>query len=105
MLKIKKNDIVKVITGEDKGKKGKVLRVFPKKRRLVIEGINFIKRHTRPQGAQQTGGIQEKEAPISITNVMLVCPKCSQCTRIGVEFLADGMKVRYCKKCGEMIES
>ncbi len=104
MLKIRKNDIVEVIAGEDKGKTGKILKVFPKRRRVIVEGVNFVKRHTRPRRAGQPGGILEKEAPIDISNVMLVCPKCAQRTRVGIEFLADGRKVRYCRKCGEMIE-
>ena len=103
MLGLRKKDIVEVIAGEDKGKKGKILKVIGD--RVIVEGVNFVKRHTKPRQQGQQGGIQEKEAPIHISNVMYVCPKCSNKTRIGIEYLADGHKVRYCKKCKEMVES
>ena len=102
-FRIKRGDIVQVISGDDRGKRGKVLRVFPQEERAIVEGVNFVRRHTRPRRMGETGGIIEKEAPIHISNLMLVCPKCNQPTRVGMMLLEDGTKVRYCKKCGEII--
>ena len=102
MIGIKKKDKIKVISGKDKGKQGEVLKVFPKENRVIISKINFVKRHTRGT-QQQPGGIHEKEAPISLSNVALICPKCSQITRLKYDFLSDGKKIRVCRKCGEMI--
>ena len=101
---IKKNDKVMVIAGKEKGKTGKVLRVLPKKDRAVVEKINFIKRHMRPGAHSRQGGIVEKENPINISNLMVVCGKCTDHTRIGRRVLEDGSRVRYCKKCDEIIE-
>ncbi|RKZ30450.1 50S ribosomal protein L24, partial [bacterium] len=95
---------VKVIAGNYRGKTGKVLKVFPKDKRLIVEGVNFIKRHTRPKSQTDQGGIQEREAPIDVSNVMLICPKCGAPTRIGMYFTEDGSKVRICTKCREMID-
>ena len=103
-LHVKKNDMVKVIAGKDQGKSGKVMRVFPGKSRVVVEGLNIIKRHTRPNQLNPEGGIVEKEAPLSISNVMLVCGSCNQATRTGVRLLEDGSKTRYCKKCNESVD-
>ena len=103
-LHVKKNDMVKVIAGKDKGKTGKVLRVFPAKGRVAVEGINVVKRHTRPNQLNPEGGIIEKEAPLSISNVMLVCGSCNQATRTGIRVLEDGSKSRYCKKCNESVD-
>jgi large subunit ribosomal protein L24 len=103
MMKIVKNDIVKVVSGNHKGKVGRVLKVFPKSNRIIVEKVNLIKKHTKPRSDTQPGGILEKEAPIHISNVMLVCPKCSQVTRTGIGRLSDGSKVRMCKSCDEMI--
>ena len=102
---IRKGDVVEVIAGNDRGKRGKVLKVFPRDNRIIVERIRFIKRHTRPTQRDPQGGIQEREAPIHISNVMLVCPNCGEKTRIGHHFLEDGTKVRICKICDEMIES
>lgn len=102
-LRVRRDDIVQVIAGNDKGKQGKVLKVFPQKERIIVEGINFIKRHTRPSQKNPKGGIIEKEAPIHISNVMVVCPKCSSVTRVGMQVLEDGSRVRICKHCGEMM--
>lgn len=99
-MRIKKNDTVRVIAGEDKGKEGKVLKVFPDKHRIIVEKVNLIKRHTRPSKAVPQGGIIEKEAPINETNVMLVCPKTGKPTRIGMEVAADGSRTRTSKKSG-----
>jgi len=101
---VKKGDLVMVIKGKDAGKKGKVLRVIPKEGRVVVEGVNIVKKHTRPTPKMPQGGIIEKEAPMSSSKVMLFCTKCNRPTRIGKRFLADGKKVRYCKKCGEVID-
>lgn len=105
MNKIVKNDIVQIIAGNNRGKKGKVLKVLPKKGRVVVEGVNFIKRHTKanPQGQRQ-GGILEKEAPVTLENVLVICDKCNKPTRIGTKVLEDRRKVRICRKCGEVIE-
>ncbi len=100
--KLKKGDLVKVIAGKDKGKTGKIISFLPKKNRLIIEGVKIIKKHEK---ATQTskGGIIEKEAPIDISNVMLICPHCNKPTRISSKILDDGIKVRVCKKCKETI--
>lgn len=103
-LGIKKNDTILVITGKEKGKKGRVLSVSPLKDQLLIEKVNIIKRHMKPSRKYAQGGIIEKEAPLHISNVMLVCPKCSKPTRIGNSLLQDGRKVRMCKKCREVID-
>lgn len=101
--KIRKDDTVYVITGKDKGKTGKVLRVLPKKGRVIVENINFIYKHMRPSQQLQQGGVIQREGPIEITNLMLVCNKCSKPTRVGFTVLEDGRKVRVCKKCSEVI--
>ena len=102
---IRRNDHVQVITGKDRGKKGRVLRVIADKNRLVIEGVNFVKRHTRPNpGRGVKGGILEKEAPLHASNVQLVCPECGAATRIGHKVLEDGRKVRICRKCEGAID-
>ncbi|MDI6890464.1 MAG: 50S ribosomal protein L24 [Thermodesulfovibrionales bacterium] len=103
-LSIKKNDTVLVITGKEKGKKGRVLFVYPSEDKLLIERVNIIKRHMRPSRKYTQGGIIEKEAPLHISSVMLLCPKCAKPTRIGNTVLSDGKKVRVCKKCKEIID-
>jgi len=103
MMKIIKNDTVKVVSGNHKGKVGRVLKVYPKTNRLIVEKINLIKRHTKPRSQQEQGGIIEKEASIHVSNVMLVCPKCSKPSRTGLGHLSDGSRVRVCKSCKEMI--
>ncbi len=103
-LNVKKNDRVMVIAGREKGKIGKVLRVIPEKDRLVVEKINMVKRHQRPNQAGQ-GGIIEKEAPLHASNVMVMCDRCSKPVRVGRKILEDGSHVRLCKKCGEQIEN
>lgn len=101
---VRKGDTVKIIRGKDAGKKGKVLEVQPARNRVIVENVNKVKRHTRPtQGAPQ-GGIVEREAPIHASNVLLVCGRCNEPTRLGRKFLEDGKKVRYCKKCGEVVD-
>jgi large subunit ribosomal protein L24 len=102
-LSIKKNDNVLVVTGKEKGKKGRVISVDPTRDKILIERINIIKRHMKPSKKYAQGGIIEKEAPLNISNVMLVCSKCGKPTRIGNTILSDGKKVRTCKKCKEVI--
>jgi large subunit ribosomal protein L24 len=100
---VKKNDLVMVVAGKDKGKSGKILSVLSKKNRVIVEKVNFIKRHTRPSAKQRQGGIIEREGPINISNVMLICSKCNKPSRIGKKYLEDDKKVRVCKKCGEIL--
>lgn len=101
---VKTGDRVEVIAGKDKGKRGEVLRVIPKENRVVVEGINMVKRHHRPTQEMMQGGIIEQPAPLHASNVKLVCRNCNEATRTGKRILADGRKVRYCKKCGENID-
>ena len=102
---IRKSDNVLVVTGKDRGKRGRVLRVAPDKNRLVVEGVNLNKRHTKPNpGKQIKGGIVEREAPVHASNVQLVCPECGAQTRIGHKILGDGRKVRICRKCEGVVD-
>lgn len=102
--KIKKNDIVQVVSGKQKGEKGKVLKVDREKGRIVVEKVNLIKRHVKPSAAHRQGGIIEREGAVHISNVMLVCPKCKLPVKIGKRLLEDGTKVRYCRKCDEILD-
>jgi large subunit ribosomal protein L24 len=102
--RINKNDKVTVLVGKEKGKIGTVLRVDVDKERLIVEKVNMIKRHSKPNPQMGQGGIVEKEAPLKISNVMLVCDKCAEPTRIGKSVLEDGSRVRVCKKCGETLD-
>jgi large subunit ribosomal protein L24 len=101
---IKKDDKVRIIAGKEKGKIGKVLRVLREKERVIVENVNFVKRHTRPGGKTPRGGILEKEASIHWSIVMLMCDKCINPIRIKRQRLEDGSKVRMCGKCGEIID-
>jgi large subunit ribosomal protein L24 len=101
--KIKKNDTVMVVTGRDRGKTGKVMRVLPERGRVVVERLNIVKRHSKPRGAQSPGGIVEKEAPIAISNVMIFCDRCNAPVRVGVKIAGDGAKTRVYRRCGEVI--
>jgi large subunit ribosomal protein L24 len=108
-LHVKKGDLVEVLIGGKKGQKlagerGKVLRAFPEKGRVIVEKVNIIKRHTRPSQTNRQGGIVEKEAPIDASNVMLVCKKCDKPVRAGHRTLENGKKARFCRKCGEVFE-
>lgn len=103
MMNIIKNDTVKVISGNHRGKVGKVLKVYPKTKRIIVEKVHLVKRHTRPRSQQDQGGIIEKEASIHVSTVMLVCPKCGKPSRTAVGLLSDGKKVRVCKNCKEML--
>ena len=102
---VRKNDNVVVVTGKDRGKRGRVLKVLPDRNRLVVEGVNFVKRHTRPNPRQNVkGGIVEHEAALEASNVQIVCPECGAPTRIGRQLLGDGRKVRVCRKCDGVID-
>ena len=101
--RIRKGDNVIVLTGRDKGKRGSVLKAMPKEGRLIVQGVNVVKRHTRPTQTQ-TGGIVEKEAPIHVSNVALLDPASDKPTRTGFRMLEDGRKVRYAKSSGELID-
>ncbi len=103
-MKIRKNDTVLVIVGKDKGKKGKVRFAYPKDDRLLVEGINFIKRHARAVRQARQAGIIEREAPMHVSNVMLLCNRCNHPARVGFRFLEDGKKVRVCRVCHEVID-
>jgi large subunit ribosomal protein L24 len=103
-MKIKKDDTVLVVTGKDKGKKGKVRFVFPKKNRVMVEGINMLKKHAKAKPQVKQAGIIEREGPISAASVMLVCGKCNKPARVGYRMLQDGRKARYCRACGEVVE-
>ena len=104
MSKIRKNDEVLVMLGRDRGKKGKVLIAQPEKDRLIVEGVNMIKRHMKPTATVRQAGIVEKEAPIHVSDVKLICKKCNQPARVGYRYLEGGNKVRVCKKCHEVID-
>nr|WP_181382949.1 50S ribosomal protein L24 [Sporomusa sphaeroides] len=103
-MHVKKGDKVVVLSGKDKGKEGKIVEALPKKGKVVIEGVNKVKRHTKPSQKAPQGGIIVKEAPIASAKVMLVCPACDKPTRIKKSQQASGSFVRACKKCGEVID-
>ncbi len=102
---VKKDDQVELLAGKDKGRVGNVLRVERKTGKAIVEKVNIIKRHTKPSQVDQQGGIVEKEAMVDMSNLKLICPKCSKTVRVGRKILDDGSKVRVCKKCGESVES
>ena len=101
---LKKGDSVLVISGEDKGKKGKIVSIFPKKLKAVVEGVNFLKKHIKPTEKTPQGGIVDQEGTINVTNLKLLCNKCNQPTTIKREKIKEGKRVRVCKKCGEIID-
>jgi large subunit ribosomal protein L24 len=103
-MNIRKNDSVIVIAGRERGKTGKVLKVIPDKNVATIERLNLVKRHTKARGAQRPSGIVEKEAPIHVSNIMLMCDKCNAPVRVGKKILAGGEKVRVCRRCGEPLD-
>ena len=103
-MKIKKNDTVLVIAGKDKGKKGKVRYAFPQDRKIMVEGVNMIKKHAKARAQARQAGIIEREAPISVSDVMLLCEKCHKPARLGYRMLQDGRKARFCRSCGEVVE-
>lgn len=100
---VRKGDTVEVIGGRNRGKRGRVLRVFPDRGRLIVEGVNVVKRHAKPTQKLPQGGIVQKEAKIAASKVMLVCGKCGEAVRFGHDHLPDGSKVRVCRNCGEQI--
>ena len=102
---IRKNDTVVVTAGKNNGKRGRVLKVIPSSNRLIVEGVNIIKRHTKPNPQRQIkGGLVEREAPLHASNVQVVCPECGKATRIGRRVLGDGRKVRICRKCEGVVD-
>lgn len=103
-MKIKKDDNVLVIAGKDRGKKGKVRFAYPRQEQVIIEGINFVKKHSKARGAARQAGIIDLEAPLPISNVMIICNKCNKPARIGYRKLEDGRRVRFCRTCGEVID-
>ncbi|MCG8566878.1 MAG: 50S ribosomal protein L24 [Desulfobacterales bacterium] len=104
-IRIKKDDKVKVLTGKDKGKIGKVLKVNKKTNRVVVENINVVKVHQRPTQANPQGGIVEKAMPVNVSNLMIMCNSCVKPTRVGIKQLEDGKRVRICKKCEQQIDA
>lgn len=103
-LHVKKDDSVFVISGKDKGKKGRVIAAYPRQNRVLVEGVNIVKKHAKPSQANPQGGILEQEAPIHVSNVMLIDPKSGKPTRIGYKTLDNGKKVRVARKSGEVID-
>jgi large subunit ribosomal protein L24 len=104
-MTLRKNDMVEVLAGRDAGKRGKILRVFPDKNRVIVQGVGFIKKHTKPNPQRNIkGGIAEREAPIHASNVMILCEECGKRTRIGKKILGDGRKVRVCRKCEGVLD-
>ena len=103
-IRLKKNDLVEVTTGKEQGKTGKVLKVFREKNQVLVENVNMIKRHTRPSPTSGQGGIVEKEAPMYVSKVKLICPKCATATRFRITMTGENKKVRVCLKCKELID-
>lgn len=103
-MKIKKNDTVLIISGKDKGKKGKVRFAYPEENKIMVEGVNMIKKHAKAKAQVKQAGIIEREAPVNACDVMLLCAKCNKPARIGIRILQDGRKARFCRACGEVVE-
>jgi len=101
---VRKGDTVAVITGRERGKRGKVLRVSPEKGRVLVEHVNMVKKHQLPTQKLRQGGIIEREGAMALSNVLLVCSRCDKASRTGIKLLADGRKVRMCKRCGEAVD-
>jgi len=104
MVRLKKGDNVLVISGEDKGKKGKIVKIFPKENRVIIEGMNLLKKHMKPTQKSPQGGIVRQEGPVQISNVRLICNKCDKPTSVKHGLTKEQKKVRVCKKCGEIMD-
>jgi large subunit ribosomal protein L24 len=102
--KVRRNDTVEITTGKDRGKRGEVRRVLPKQQRLVVAGANIVKRHRRQRTATEASAIVELEAPLHVSNVLVVCPACTRAVRVGFRILEDERKVRFCKRCNESID-
>ena len=103
-MKIRKDDTVLVIAGKDRGKSGKVRQSFPREQRVIVEGVNTVKRHVKPRANVRQAGIVEREAPIHISNVVLLCSKCNRPVRIGAQVSKDGARARVCRHCGEVLD-
>ncbi|MCL2678791.1 MAG: 50S ribosomal protein L24 [Dehalococcoidia bacterium] len=103
-MKIKKNDTVLVIAGKDRGKKGKVHFAYPRENKVLVDGVNIIKKHTRPRGQVKQAGIIKREEKLQVSNVMLLCPKCNKPARIGTKIKKDGSRARACKVCQEVLD-
>jgi large subunit ribosomal protein L24 len=103
-MHVHREDTVLILTGKDRGKKGRVIRLFPKSEKALVEKVNMVKRHTRPNQQLPQGGIMEKEAPVHISNLQVVCTKCGKATRVAHKTLSSGQKTRVCKKCGEILD-
>jgi len=103
-VKIKKGDKVRVLAGKDRGKEGEVMFAFPEKNTVIVEGVNLAKKHQRPQGENQPGGIIDKDMPMHVSNVAVISPKDGKPTRVGYKFLEDGTKIRVCKRTGAEID-
>jgi large subunit ribosomal protein L24 len=103
-MKVRKNDTVLIVLGKDKGKKGKVRKTMPDKEKVIVEGLNLIKRHSKTKGKTRQAGIIELEGPIPVSNVMIICNKCNKPVRVGTRILEDGKKARYCHNCSEIID-
>ena len=101
--KIRREDVVVVMTGKDRGKKGKVLQVFPQEQRALVEGVNLTKRHVRPTQENPQGGFAKQERPVSVANLQRVCTRCNGPVRVGFQIAKDGTKQRVCKRCGEAL--
>jgi large subunit ribosomal protein L24 len=104
MAHVRRGDTVGVIAGRERGKRGKVLRILTEKNRVVIEKVNMIKKHQKPTQKVRQGGIIEREGPLALSNVLLVCARCDRAVRTGIKILADGRKARVCKRCGESVD-
>ncbi len=102
-IHVRRDDQVLILTGKDKGKKGKVLKAYPEEGRVVVEGVNVVTRHTKPRGQQKKGGRLKQESPVNASNVMIICGKCHKATRVGHEIENDN-KYRVCKKCGARLD-
>jgi len=103
-MKIKKDDVVVVISGAERGKKGRVIEAIPSENRVLVEKVNIVKKHQRPTQQQRQGGIIEREAKIDVSNVQIYCSKCARPARVGHKLLENGKKVRICRRCGEMFD-
>jgi large subunit ribosomal protein L24 len=103
-MHVRRGDTVGVIAGREKGKRGKVLRVLADKGRVIVEHVNMVKKHQRPTQKLRQGGIIEREGPLALSNVLVVCPRCDKPSRTGTKILGDGRKVRSCRRCGEAVE-
>lgn len=104
MRKVRRDDTVFVLKGKDRGRIGQVRKVIPKDGRVIVTGVNLVKRHMRPRGPRRPGGIVDREAPISWANVAVLCPSCEKPARVSFRFLPTGAKTRYCKRCNEVLE-